>query len=219
LEKIFLICTLLLLFFRLNAQKDLTQKNNETIDIVGISKQEFDSKKEVSKILIKYDSIRFPKINGLINLSLLNGTSLKLKDNVGTPYDENRISYKYLGFLNIANKYLVSVKVYEASYYLLIDSSTGKKQKINGIPVISPNYEYFITTFYNQYDEYNDMPPPTQDIEIYKIINKSSLKKIISKHYKWSIKSLFWKNNNEIYIKRSKDKNSSSIDYVKLKIK
>lgn len=199
-----------------NSQSNKKQSSSEKYLFNIITKKEFESKRNQETLFINKDSIKHPKIDDKIILELNNDKKIILLDNSGIPYDENRINYKYVGYIDLMSSYLIRVKKYDDTFYLLINILNGKEIILQSYPLISPNKKYLITCYLNQFDELENINPPFNEIIIYSI-KGSNLKKIVKKNYKHVINEMFWGNDNKIYFKVNLLK-SETINYLALKI-
>lgn len=189
-----------------------------TVEISSITQEAF-SKYETSYTNpITYDSAKFPVVNGALNIPTDKGGPVVLNNNEGVPHDENRISFKYAGYIASLNRYLVTVKGYEQRYCLAIDKATGQKDTLQNVPQVSPDSKLLICHQYNPYETYENVTPPTEDISIYTVEN-NVIRKAFFQPYHWFVSGLYWKDNHTVYIRTAQPVDDvSHVDYVQLEI-
>lgn len=187
------------------------------VEVAGITQQEFDQYKSAYHNQIERDSLKFPVVNGQITITT-DGGKVVLKNNPGVPHDEDRLDYHYAGYLQPLNRYLVQVNGYEHGYCLAIDKATGKQDTLSDMPVISPDGKLILCSKSNPYEEYEHIPPPTQDITIYTVEN-NVIKKAFLQPYRWLEKELYWKDNHTVYVKSTRgEPENAPVDYLQLVI-
>lgn len=188
-----------------------------TVEVASITQQEFDQYKSTYHHQIERDSLRFPVVNDQLTITT-DGGKVVLKNNAGVPHDEDRLVYRYAGYLKPLNKYLVEVFGYEHGYCLAIDKATGKQDTLSDIPVISPDGKLILCSKSNPYEEYENVPPPTQDISLYTVEN-NDIKKAFLQPYRWLEKELYWKDNHTVYVKAARgEADNAPVDYLQLVI-
>ncbi|NML37602.1 hypothetical protein HHL17_10405 [Chitinophaga sp. G-6-1-13] len=186
-----------------------------TVEVTSITQQEFEQYKSAYHNQIERDSLKFPVVNGQITVTT-DGGKVVLKNNAGVPHDEDRLDYQYAGYLKPLNKYLVRVNGYEHGYCLAIDKTTGKQDTLSNIPMVSPDGRLVLCSKSNPYEEYEHIPPPTQDISIYTVEN-NVIRKAFLQPYGWLEKELYWKDNHTVYVKASRgEAENAPVDYLQL---
>jgi len=146
-----------------NAQKH-NPSNRWLIELLPIDAATFKKAFEVRKKTIISDTATYRKKNGILRLPLANGKRVVFEDNKGTPYDEDRKSFRYLGQVKVLSCYLVEQHLFESTDYVLINKKTGKTNTLAGKPAVSPDGKILFNTAFNRYEEYADVSPPSQDI-------------------------------------------------------
>jgi hypothetical protein len=187
----------------------------QSYDELKITEKEYNLNRELNPALISDSLIK--KSDGKLTLLTVNHKHLILIDNNGFPYDENRISYNYIGYITAINKYLIEVMPYEDKYYILFDKTNGRIDTISGFPVLSPDNDLIYTAHYNPYETYENVNPPTYDINIYKI-DAGSVSLLFSKYYKSTINEQYWQNNHSFCLKLSNENNVKAYFYKKITI-
>ncbi|MBC9930271.1 hypothetical protein [Chitinophaga qingshengii] len=189
-----------------------------TVEISSITGETFKKYEASYNNPITLDSAKFPVVNGELNIPTDKGGPVILKNNEGVPHDENRISFKYAGYIASLNRYLVTVKGYEQRYCLAIDKATGQKDTLQNVPQVSPDSKLLICHQYNPYETYENVTPPTEDISIYAVEN-NVIRKIFFQPYRWFVSGLYWKDNHTVYIRSTQPVDDvSNVDHVQLEI-
>lgn len=190
-----------------------------SVELTGITEEEFQRHQPSTQDQIEYDTTKFRTVNGQLTLPTEKEGVVLLQNNNGVPHDEDRLVYQYRGYLKLLNKYLVEVNGYEHGYCLLIDKSTGKKDTISNLPVVSPDGRLILSKRYNPYEEHEHIPPPTEDISIYTVDN-NAVKRIFLQANRWFAHDLYWKDNHTVYVKTwQKEGDDAAIsDYVRLTV-
>lgn len=188
-----------------------------SVELTGITEEEFQRHRPSSQDQMEYDTTTFRVVNGQLILPADNAGTVLLQNNTGVPHDEDRLVYQYQGYLKPLNKYLVEVNGYEHSYCLLIDKATGKKDTISNLPVVSPDGRLIVSKRYNPYEEHEHIPPPTEDISIYRVDN-NAVKRIFLQINRWFARDLYWKDNHTIYARTwQKEGDDAAVsDYIRL---
>lgn len=163
------------------------------------------------------DSAKFSSIHGKTSLPLKSGVHVFTNNN-GVPYDENIEIYKYRGQFESVKSYLVEVHLYEDNFFLLINKNSGNIDTLNGFPYFSADHRRIFSSQYNPYETYDDMPPPTQDAELY-MVNSTGVKQVTRRPFKFFINGACWKDNNTLYLKTSSDQGSTDFTYRILVVK
>ncbi|PST84139.1 hypothetical protein C7T94_05265 [Pedobacter yulinensis] len=156
------------------------------------------------------DSLRFAVQDGRLSIPTSSGPVI-FTDNAGVPHDENEKYHRYLGLLKPAGKHLVSLQEYEEHAILLIDKRSGIIDTIAGIPLLSPDNRHIFTSQLNGYETYPDLPPPTEDLELWSIGSSGKLQPVWSKPCKWIMKEAYWRNNRSVNIKAEKEENGTPL--------
>ncbi|SKA40707.1 hypothetical protein SAMN04488128_105246 [Chitinophaga eiseniae] len=101
----------------------------------------------------------------------------------------------------------------------MIDKTTGKKDTVSNFPLLSPDGRLMVSKRYNPYEEYEHIPPPTEDISIYTVDNHV-IKRIFLQPSRWFARELYWKDSHTIYIKTwEKEGDDAAIsDYLRLTV-
>jgi len=146
-----------------NAQKDKSS-NPWAIELLPINAATFESAFKVRKKTIYKDTYTYSKKNGTLRLPIANGKKVVFEDNKGTPYDEDRKSFRYLGQVKVLGCYLVEQHLFESTDYVLINKKTGKTNTLAGMPSVSPDGKILFNTAFNRYEEHADVSPPSQDV-------------------------------------------------------
>ncbi|QJB42293.1 hypothetical protein HF324_32410 [Chitinophaga oryzae] len=190
-----------------------------SVELTGITEAEFGRHQPPALNQVEYDTARFRVASGELALPTDQAGAVVLKNNAGVPHDEDRLSYHYLGYLKPLHKYLVEVNRYEQDYVLLIDKVTGKKDTVSNFPVLSPDGRLIVSKRYNPYEEYEHIPPPTEDISIYTVDNPV-IKRIFLQPSRWMARELYWKDNHTIYIKtwQKEGDDAATSDYLRMTV-
>nr|WP_295869670.1 hypothetical protein [uncultured Chitinophaga sp.] len=190
-----------------------------SVELTGITETEFDRHQPPAPDQVEYDTARFRVTSGELTLPTDQAGTVVLKNNAGVPHDEDRLSYRYLGYLKPLHKYLVEANSYEQDYVLLIDKTTGKKDTVSNFPVLSPDGRLIVSKRYNPYEEYEHIPPPTEDISIYTVDN-DVIKRIFLQPSRWMARELYWKDNHTIYIKtwQKEGDDAATSDYLRMTV-
>jgi hypothetical protein len=130
---------------------------------------------------------------------------------------DNYVDYRYYGYLKTIDKFLVYALLYESYCYVLVDNTTGDITDIWGIPVISPNGQYFVTTNKDLLAHYTD-----NGIQLYK---NGAVPKLLGERLldKWGSEDIKWVNNKILVLKASVfdtlAENMEHTEYFRLKLK
>ncbi|RYZ47217.1 MAG: hypothetical protein EOP49_22010, partial [Sphingobacteriales bacterium] len=162
--------------------------------------QAFKESNTKTKTALVFDSLQHQKTGTTLKLSIANGSAVSLTDNTGTPHDEDRVTNKYIGQDTVLNRYVVEQKLYESRRYLLIDKKSGSLDTLPGLPYSSPDGKVIFCSVYNPYEEYANMPPPTQDIYFYHV-NNGVLQKIHGQPYKMFIAERVWSGSQTLLVR------------------
>lgn len=146
-----------------HAQKHKSS-NLWAIELLPIEAATFEKAFKIRKKTIFSDTATYRKKNGMLRLPLANRKKAVFEDNKGTPYDEDRKSFLYLGQVKVLGCYLVEQHLYESTDYILINKKTGRTNTLAGMPAVSPDGKILFNTAFNRYEEYADVSPPSQDI-------------------------------------------------------
>lgn len=141
------------------------------------------------------------KKNGKIELILENKSTIVLSDNKGQPYDENRITYTFLGSIGDFGKYLIKADGYEGDYYLLIDKMSGATDTTLGLPYFSPDGKFIFSSNYNPYETYENISPPTEDVSVYEYKNRKLYLIFFRPYTKGKLEKIYWKDKNTVHLK------------------
>ncbi|ASZ11829.1 hypothetical protein KTO58_15760 [Chitinophaga pendula] len=184
-----------------------------TIEQGDISAAEFEKYRSTYKNIFDNNAGSFAAVNGVTTIPLTNG-SASFKNNEGTPHDEDRLAYRYLGAIPALSKYLIEGKGYEYRFYLLLDKNSGAQDTINGIPFITPDKKWFVSYAANP----NDEPTPTSEVTIYAVA-PGAIAKAWQKTFKQLVKEVCWKDNNTAYLKLiPSEEKASAPGYIRLTI-
>lgn len=77
-------------------------------------------------------------------ITLNNGQTTLLANNIHSADDSNFANYFYAGYIPAIHQHLVFGSYYESSDYVLINADNGTITHVWGIPVISPDHKYII---------------------------------------------------------------------------
>ena len=182
------------------AQRERQRSSDFHIEERIIRQKEFNRTESTSAAFQNSSEVTSKK-NGKIELSLKNKSKIVLSDNEGQPYDEDRITYTFLGSISDFGKYLIKADGYEGDYYLLIDKMSGAADTTLGLPYFSPDGKFIFSGNHNPYETYENIFPPTEDVSIYEYKN-GKLNLIFSKPYtKGRIEEIYWKDKNTVHFK------------------
>jgi hypothetical protein len=126
------------------------------------------------------------------------GEKLVLKDSLSYSDDVNQVTYKYVGFLKDIEYYIIIAQYYETGEYLLVDYKTGIKNKIWGLPKLSPDKKRIVAA--SNAIGYDIMP---NGIQMWGIQKNGKLK--LEWEYKqnqWAPDNVEWASNNTIYVNK-----------------
>jgi hypothetical protein len=199
-----------------NKNNNTSKKSDEFYKIIEevIDESEFNKVNYFYDINKEKENIsKIKKLKSELDLILKKDT-LFFVDNDGVPYDENKTSYKFINDLKDIQKYLVELKNYEETLYLLIDKNTAEIDTLQGIPLFSPKKKFILVENYNQHETNSDIPPPTEDIYIY-YLDDDKLNKIYFQSFpQQKLEQIKWKNDSLVYLKFSNNQNFKALKIV-----
>jgi len=124
-----------------------------------------------------------------------NNTKTILKDNIGEPYDEDRVHYTYKGYSKNINSFIVESDAYEDHSFFLYSKETGVQKEIDNIPHISTKGQLLFTYVHTPFAENDSLP----NVYLY-LVNKN-IELIAKITTKKEIKEYFWKDEHTIFFK------------------
>lgn len=204
----------------LNAQKDKSS-DPWAIELFPINEATFKIAYKARKKTIFSDPTTYRKKNGTLRLPIANGELVVFEDNNGTPYDEDRKSFRYLGQVKVLGCYLVEQHLFESTDYILINKKSGKTNTLAGMPAVSPDGKILFNTAFNRYEEYADVNPPSQDVYL-SLVSPGGLSEPYRKSYNnMYIKNYAWETNTSLVIcyKTSKEESDTDFRYARLLLK
>ena len=203
-----------------NAQKHMPS-NRWAIELLPIDAATFKKAFKVRKKTVISNTATFKKKNGILRLPLANGKKVVFEDNKGTPYDEDRKSFFYLGQVKVLRCYLVEQHLFESTDYVLINKKTGKTNTLAGKPAVSPDGKIVFNTAFNRYEEYSDVSPPSQDLYL-SVVNSGGF----SEPYRVSYNNMYitnyaWETNSNLVIcyRTREEESDKVVKYARLRLK
>jgi hypothetical protein len=200
---------------------DTFKIGDKTFFIEQITRSDFD--KSTSTILdssekrnILQDSLLVKRTADTLILKISNGKTVSLVNNNSD--NDSYTQYSYRGKLSDIGQFIVSVSHWEGHDYLLINESSGDKMNIIGIPKLSPNKKYLITSNNDLFAEntFNGFELFRIDNKIVKLIGKKELTE-------WGPEDIKWVNDSVILVERTiKDTTQANMerkDFIKLLMK
>lgn len=198
---------------------DTLMINNETYFLDSINKNEFESVYKHLSELYEYpydsieiidDSIHVSRNNGTLTFHLRNGADSILTDTPcvtdDTVYNDLCERYEYVKSYDIIDYWLVKVSFWEDEGYMLVNKKDGVYKGLLGMPIFSPDKNYFIS--YSG----NFMCVDNSGIQLFEIKNK----KVKELWYKglsdsdWVPSKIIWKDKTTLYIEQG---TKNDIDY------
>ena len=169
---------------------------------------------------ITADTLTLVKKNGRLSLPLGKGNKVVFTDNKGIPYDEARTHHTYIGRLKSLNSYLVKQNMYEGTNYFLIKKINGYTDTLAGLPALSADRKIMFCTYWNPYEEHDDIAPPTQDIAVYSVSNGNISKAYRISYSKMIITNFAWETNSSLVIsyKSREEDPDNKTKYARLKL-
>ncbi|MXN92157.1 hypothetical protein GR160_13060 [Flavobacterium sp. Sd200] len=113
-------------------------------------------------------------------------------------YDEEEVTYTYLGYSKEVGKYLLSAQYYEGGSYFLVDQVTAKIDTLAGMPDFSPNRQKIISYYVNPYGGGKSLL--SADIQILSLSN-SKFTCVFNENLDYIPDDIKWKGNNIVLIK------------------
>ncbi|TGE14819.1 hypothetical protein [Hymenobacter elongatus] len=83
------------------------------------------------------------RVGNSLVLSLSAAKPLRLTNNPDEDYEKN-IGYEYVGSLPEIKQWLISVRLYEGGYFLLVDQRTGRRTRVWSPPAVAPDGRHFV---------------------------------------------------------------------------
>ncbi|MEI7595284.1 MAG: hypothetical protein WCK02_06005 [Bacteroidota bacterium] len=189
--------------------------STKNYSVEDVSAKDFDEAVKNYDAKFVYDTLKYPKTNGVIMLPISNEKYRFLKDTLeqDPEFGDYRV-YKYLGHFTDINSYLVLGGFYEYLEYYLIKINSGKIDTIFGLPKISPKNKYIMTI-----NEMGGMGDELIGFHIWKIENDriDFIVTVDSETMGWYPVDFIWDNNGNIIIKVISTKSNDYKNYNKIK--
>jgi len=118
----------------------------------------FNCARAIERFQSRFDSKYFKRKNNVLEIYLLNGGRVVLKDPPRLPdgdAPEGGSSYSYREYLRPVKHFVVHVQFYEGDAHMLIHAKTGESTDIWDVPLVSPGGRRILTASLDLEAEYN----------------------------------------------------------------
>ncbi|SMB87323.1 hypothetical protein SAMN00120144_1539 [Hymenobacter roseosalivarius DSM 11622] len=144
-------------------------------------------------------------------LTLTNGRTLTLTNNITDPDEEKHVVYRFRGPLENSDFWVLDVTRWESGFVLLINQHTGRRTRLWGRPVLAPNGTHLVTS--NSDMEAHYSPNGLQVWSLEKGIPLLRWNRVVNT---WGPEEVRWLNDQTLVIRQYYPDSTPQIKYARL---